>query len=56
MTTSPSPANSQASNPSHYARLIARELGLQAPDLGRLLPNTGLSVEQLLDEIGRAHV
>ncbi|EDX89079.1 AraC family transcriptional regulator [Alcanivorax sp. DG881] len=50
MTTSPSPANSQASNPSHYARLIARELGLQAPDLGRLLPNTGLSVEQLLDE------
>ena len=50
MTMPTGPANSLASNPSHYARLIARELGLQAPDLGRLLPNTGLKVEQLLDE------
>lgn len=40
----------QASIPSNYSRLIARELALQAQDVATLLSGTGLSVERFLRE------
>ena len=42
--------NPEADIPSNYSRLIARELGLAARQLPRLLRGTGLDVAQLLSE------
>jgi len=42
--------NPEADIPSNYSRLIARELGLAARQLPRLLRGTGLEVAQLLSE------
>lgn len=42
--------NPHADIPSNYSRLIARELGLTARQLPRLLRGTGLDIEQLLSE------
>jgi AraC-like DNA-binding protein len=43
-------ASETASIPSNYARLMARALGLLVQDLPRLLANTGLSVDEFLEE------
>ena len=40
--------NTQADIPSNYSRLIARELGLTARQLPKLLGDTGLDIVQLL--------
>ena len=44
------PQTPEADIPSNYSRLIARELGLAARQLPKLLRGTGLDVEQLLKE------